>query len=273
MFYRNLISMTLALAIFFTSGLPAFAGGFLIGSQDCSGGQQGFVFIYSDGSREDHCWSMPNVGGNTSDSVSYSVSTTTSCVNGSCVTSQTSTQNNNQSTNNNVNINEVVVNGADGRNGESVTIDLDLSDYPPASDSTTTPPAGGQMLGLARGTQIRTGPGFGYPSTIPAQWGSAVPEDNWLVVVRGGPVCREGWEWLDVDRGAAGDPHGGTGWAAIRPCSSSSNQTSTTPESTNGTTTPNNQRRTVPTAAYSLVDEGALIKGSQDVESQKEETK
>lgn len=73
----------------------------------------------------------------------------------------------------------------------------------------------GQLLGLRKGTQIRTGPGFGFPSTIPAQWGSAVPEENWLVVIKGGPTCADGWEWWDVDRRAAGDPHGGTGWAAI----------------------------------------------------------
>lgn len=76
-------------------------------------------------------------------------------------------------------------------------------------------PVKGQLYPLQRGTQIRTGPGLSYPSTIPTEWGSAVPEDNWWVLVLQGPVCADGWEWWNVDRGAI-DHVGGTGWAAIK---------------------------------------------------------
>jgi hypothetical protein len=78
-------------------------------------------------------------------------------------------------------------------------------------------PQRGQVCGLARGVQVRTGSGFSFPSTIPAPW-NGVPEDNWLVLIQNDPSsprCADGWEWWNIDRGAV-DHVGGTGWAAIR---------------------------------------------------------
>lgn len=96
-----------------------------------------------------------------------------------------------------------------------------LPPSPPPGGTQTGGPQTGQIFGLNKGTQIRTGPGFQYPSTIPAQWGSAVPEDNWMVFITEGPICSDGWNWWNIDRRAAGDPNGGTGWAAIsQGCSS-----------------------------------------------------
>ena len=63
----------------------------------------------------------------------------------------------------------------------------------------------GNTVGLCAGTDIRTGSGFGFPVH------TVVPEDNWVVVVIDGPRFIDG-AWWDIDRAAAGDPSGGTGW-------------------------------------------------------------
>jgi len=61
----------------------------------------------------------------------------------------------------------------------------------------------GKVIGLCRGTQIRTGPGYGYNAH------TTVPENDWAVKIIDGP--RNG-DWWDTSRKAAGDPSGGTGW-------------------------------------------------------------
>jgi hypothetical protein len=107
--------------------------------------------------------------------------------------------------------------------GGQVNIGVSTPNPPPSttgSGSTilTNAPQKGQVYPLAKGIQIRTGAGFGFPSTIPAVWGAAVPEDKWLVLILNdpeSPQCVDGWEWWNVDRGAV-DHFGGTGWAAIR---------------------------------------------------------
>src|SRR5207244_111435 len=37
-------------------------------------------------------------------------------------------------------------------------------------------------------------------------------EQPWNAIVIGGPTCVAGDDWYNVDRKAAGDPSGGTGW-------------------------------------------------------------
>lgn len=64
----------------------------------------------------------------------------------------------------------------------------------------------GNTVYLCAGTQIRYGPGFGFDVH------TTVPEDNWTVVVTDGPRYVDGQIWWDIDRSAAGDPSGGTGW-------------------------------------------------------------
>lgn len=64
----------------------------------------------------------------------------------------------------------------------------------------------GNTVSLARGTQIRQGPGLDFC------YHTIVPEDNWAVKVTGGPRFADGRTWYDTSREAAGDPSGGTGW-------------------------------------------------------------
>lgn len=64
----------------------------------------------------------------------------------------------------------------------------------------------GQIVGLKKGTCIRQGDGFSW------QAHTIVPEDNWLVRIKGGPRTTDGRIWWDIDRKAAGDNYGGTGW-------------------------------------------------------------
>lgn len=85
-----------------------------------------------------------------------------------------------------------------------------------APSGTSGTPEVGELFGLRKGTDIRTGPGFSYPKTIPEEWGGAVPEDNWTVLVTDGPRCEDNWLWWDVSRKAV-DPGGGTGWATVVP--------------------------------------------------------
>lgn len=66
----------------------------------------------------------------------------------------------------------------------------------------------GQVVGLRAGTCIREGPGAGYRAH------TRVPEDEWAVMVIGGPRFDDGRTWWDTSRRAAGDPSGGTGWVA-----------------------------------------------------------
>jgi hypothetical protein len=74
----------------------------------------------------------------------------------------------------------------------------------------------GSNVGLAKGTQIRQGPGFGFC------YHTVVPEDNWTVQVTGGPRTDEaGRTWYDTSRRAAGDPSGGTGWVHFEQATSS----------------------------------------------------
>lgn len=68
--------------------------------------------------------------------------------------------------------------------------------------------AEGQIVGLRAGTCIREGPGAAYRAH------TRVPEDEWAVMVIGGPRFADGRTWWDTSRRAAGDPSGGTGWVA-----------------------------------------------------------
>jgi RHS repeat-associated protein len=64
----------------------------------------------------------------------------------------------------------------------------------------------GNIVHLCAGTEIREGSGFGYSvHTI-------VPENDWAVKVIDGPRFIDGEVWWGIDRAAAGDPSGGTGW-------------------------------------------------------------
>lgn len=71
---------------------------------------------------------------------------------------------------------------------------------------TTDSWAVGNLIGLNCGTEIRTGPGL--------EVHTIVPEDNWTVMIIGGPRLEGGQTWWDTSRAAAGDPSGGTGWVA-----------------------------------------------------------
>lgn len=73
-------------------------------------------------------------------------------------------------------------------------------------------PQRGFRFGLARGTRIFHGP----QADLTAGFHTVVPEDQWLVVITDGPRHAFGHEWFAVDRRAAGDPSGGTGWFAYR---------------------------------------------------------
>ncbi len=64
----------------------------------------------------------------------------------------------------------------------------------------------GESVGLCLGTEIRYGPGLDVHTVV--------PEDNWTVVIIGGPQTLAGETWWDVSRAAAGDPSGGTGWVS-----------------------------------------------------------
>lgn len=66
----------------------------------------------------------------------------------------------------------------------------------------------GNIVGLNCGTLIREGPGDTYTAH------TTVPEDNWTVMVIGGPRLVDGQVWWDTSRAAAGDPSGGTGWVS-----------------------------------------------------------
>ncbi len=67
----------------------------------------------------------------------------------------------------------------------------------------------GQRVGLKGGTQIRTGPGFGYTvhTTLPPD------ANNWLVDIIDGPRYADGQEWWDISR--KNIDGGGTGWVYI----------------------------------------------------------
>lgn len=64
------------------------------------------------------------------------------------------------------------------------------------------------IVGLCRGTEIRTGSGLSYPVH------TVVPEDGWAVKIIGGPRFADGQTWWDTSRREAGDPSGGTGWVS-----------------------------------------------------------
>lgn len=64
----------------------------------------------------------------------------------------------------------------------------------------------GNLVGLCKYTEIRTGPGTGYYVH------TTVPEDNWTVKVIDGPRIIQGQVWWDTSRREAGDVSGGTGW-------------------------------------------------------------
>src|SRR5438045_1372629 len=67
----------------------------------------------------------------------------------------------------------------------------------------------GQTVGLQKGMIIRVGSGVQYPIN------ACVPEDNWLVKVKGGPRTADGYIWWDVDCQAVDNlPTSGTGWVA-----------------------------------------------------------
>jgi RHS repeat-associated protein len=67
----------------------------------------------------------------------------------------------------------------------------------------------GQIVGLPKGTLIYQGNGFDYPIN------ACVPEDNWLVLVTGGPRTADGYVWYDTSRQAVDHlPTSGTGWVA-----------------------------------------------------------
>lgn len=66
----------------------------------------------------------------------------------------------------------------------------------------------GRVVGLRADTCIREGPGLHYHAH------TRVPENEWAVMVIGGPRAADGYTWWDTSRRAAGDPSGGTGWVA-----------------------------------------------------------
>jgi hypothetical protein len=99
----------------------------------------------------------------------------------------------------------------------------------------------GNIVYLARGTQIRQGPGLDFC------YHTIVPENDWAVKVTAGPTFADGRTWYDTSRMEAGDPPGGTGWvnveqANLRPapddggtlCPGFSTQTLPTPTPTAG---------------------------------------
>ncbi|HEY0069906.1 MAG TPA: hypothetical protein VGE04_08075 [Chloroflexia bacterium] len=65
----------------------------------------------------------------------------------------------------------------------------------------------GSTISLAKGTEIREGPGTGFC------WHTVVPENGWQVKVTGGPQFDDQRrQWYDTSRAALGDHSGGTGW-------------------------------------------------------------
>lgn len=65
----------------------------------------------------------------------------------------------------------------------------------------------GDIVGLRKGTLIYEGSGFDWPIN------ACAPEDNWLVLVIGGPRTADGYTWYDVSRRAVDQlPTSGTGW-------------------------------------------------------------
>ncbi len=64
----------------------------------------------------------------------------------------------------------------------------------------------GQRVGLKLGAEIRAGSSFSF-----TPYPQRVPEDDWQVVLTEKRVG-EGQTWWNIDRKAAGDPSGGTGW-------------------------------------------------------------
>lgn len=70
--------------------------------------------------------------------------------------------------------------------------------------------ARGNIVGLCKGTEIRTGPGKSY------RVHTIVPENDWAVKLIDGPRYADGEEWWDTSRREAGDPSGGTGWVSKR---------------------------------------------------------
>lgn len=112
---------------------------------------------------------------------------------------------------------------------------------------------------MPQGTQIRTGPGLSFKSTIPAQWGSAVPVQGWAVKIIGGPECADGWEWWNTDRGAV-DGSGGTGWAAIGPAQCAGSPTLNTAQQDF-----NLLRTNIPTAVGNYVGQAQVNLANGDV--------
>jgi hypothetical protein len=70
----------------------------------------------------------------------------------------------------------------------------------------------GQIVRLPKHKLIRVGPGFSFKAH------TCVPEDNWLVKVKGGPRFEDNETWYDIDRKALDllDPSG-TGWVVFDP--------------------------------------------------------
>jgi len=75
----------------------------------------------------------------------------------------------------------------------------------------------GNIVYLCEGTLIREGPGNNYYAH------TAVPEDDWAVMVIDGPRFADGQVWWDTSRAAAGDPSGGTGWVSVQQAEESCN--------------------------------------------------
>jgi hypothetical protein len=80
---------------------------------------------------------------------------------------------------------------------------------PPPLPCTTTWAVGNRVC-LGRGTRIYHGP----TSNLDSNYHTTVPEDNWPVIVIGGPRNQYGWEWWDTSRREIDG--GGTGWLPVR---------------------------------------------------------
>src|SRR6185436_5643979 len=67
----------------------------------------------------------------------------------------------------------------------------------------------GDRVGLRKGTLIHQG------NSLTSPINACVPEDDWLVLVTGGPRTAEGYTWYDTSRQALDHlPTSGTGWVA-----------------------------------------------------------
>ena len=130
----------------------------------------------------------------------------------------------NQSQNNTQNINVAQGGNASVNYSPGVSTPAQPAADPPAPSSlpVSNSPQPGALYGLPQGIQPRSGPGLSYGFTIPAQYNHAVPQPNWMVEITGPSTCADGIQWWPFDRGAAGDPSGGTGYAPLGNCSSPS---------------------------------------------------